>query len=699
MYRLLSTLSFLSLTQISCNTLFHSLSRHSSNTSSSNGPTITTQYGTLQGVYQFNGTVEYYGDVPYAEPPVNASRFRYPVDWSAPYTQQPYNATTRVSDCLSLSTTLGGVEDCLYIDIWKPTTPAPATGYPVLMFFPGGGFVFTGYQNMSQLIADGANVITIYVRSRVGPFGFLAHPGYSAETSPIESSGMYGIADLISSMRWVNENIHSFNGNNQSVTISGESAGSISVCYILNSPLASGLFHGAVLMSGGCDEVSGRLDDQELIGYNMAQQSSCAINSTNSTGAPTPAELAQQAACYRNLTSEEIWSSYLSINPVNTSSAFTFSPNISRPFSDGYVVPLLPTTGWSTGQFNRVPIITGDCNDEGGLWSAIDPTWQPPIINFTLPETYALPYVENPLSPIYNAYNTSTTPAELYYGPTGPFAQYAASINQSASVGAYLAQADLITTSVFACAVRRQARAYNTYSKSWTYDFKHVWSTDLFVTVGAVHASDLPFWFGDAVDGSYTGLDSFTPGQNVLSASMQQYFINFVVNHDPNNSTNVNITDSNIVAWPEYNATAGIYLDFGNGTVNNTILQNDIEPFNNSCAIWDLYTPVGNTTIRCAAGYTLNTSATAWNSSGKCISTAIGLAPQTGLFNTSSNGYYGAGGEGASTSTSNSTSYYGPGSGESTGTPATSTTESSSASTPEDSSQSTAATPAAGSKH
>ena len=646
MYKVLSALALLSLTQVTGRNLFHQLATTASpnstaaantaSSSNSSGPTITTQYGTVQGVYQHNGTVEFYGGLPFALPPIDSNRFKYPIDWTDQYTDTPYNATVQKQDCLSLITTLGGDEDCLYLDIWRPTTPPPAEGYPVLMYFPGGGFHFTAYQNGSQAIANGANIMIIYVRSRVGPFGFLAHPGYSAETAPIESSGMYGIADFISSMRWVNTNIHSFSGNNQSVTISGESAGSISICYVMNSPLASGLFQGAVMMSGGCDEVSGRLDDQEVIGYNMVQTTSCAINSTST---PSAAELAQQAACYRNLTVDQIWESYLAINPVNTSSAFTFAPNISRPFSDGYVVPLLPSTGFTTGQFNVVPVITGDCNDEGGLWTGTDPTWQPPLINFTLPQTYAAIYTQNPLSPLYNKYNESDTPAEIYYGPTGPFAQYAASINQSSSVGAYLAQSDLITTSVFACAVRRQARAVEQWSShAWTYDFKHVWNTDPFVTVGAIHASDLPFWFDNpAAAGSYEGETSFYPFQQTLSVSMQQYLVNFVTNQNPNNSTNVNITGSEIVPWPEYNSTVGIYLEFGNGTVNNTMISNDPEPFNNSCNLWDLYTPQGNTTIRCASGYTLNSNATEWNATDKCIPSSSSIVTSTALFNTSAN--------------------------------------------------------------
>src|SRR5690606_36328654 len=85
---------------------------------------------------------------------------------------------------------------------------------------------------------------------RVGQHGFLAHAELSAE-NPNNVSGNYGLLDQIAGLKWVQVNIASFGGDPDKVTIFGESAGGISVSMLCASPLAEGLFHGAISQSGG----------------------------------------------------------------------------------------------------------------------------------------------------------------------------------------------------------------------------------------------------------------------------------------------------------------------------------------------------------------------------------------------------------------------------------------------------------------
>ena len=95
------------------------------------------------------------------------------------------------------------------------------------------------------------DVLLVTANYRLGPWGFLAHPALSAESDQ-GSSGNYGLLDKIAALQWVHDNIEAFGGNASNVTIFGQSAGSMSVCALMTSPLAEGLFHKAIGQSAAC---------------------------------------------------------------------------------------------------------------------------------------------------------------------------------------------------------------------------------------------------------------------------------------------------------------------------------------------------------------------------------------------------------------------------------------------------------------
>jgi para-nitrobenzyl esterase len=106
-------------------------------------------------------------------------------------------------------------------------------------------------------------VVLVSINYRLGIFGFMTHPELSAE-SPNGVSGNYGILDQIQSLKWIKENIAQFGGDPDNVTIFGQSAGAGSVRTICESPLARGLFHKAVIMSGGGINVPAK-DGEEAV--------------------------------------------------------------------------------------------------------------------------------------------------------------------------------------------------------------------------------------------------------------------------------------------------------------------------------------------------------------------------------------------------------------------------------------------------
>ena len=144
----------------------------------------------------------------------------------------------------------GMSEDCLYLNVWTPAKSGDER-LPVLVYFYGGGFVAG---DGSEPRYDGAGmagkgVVAVTVNYRLGVFGFLAHPELTRE-SPNHASGNYGLMDQAEALRWVHRNIAAFGGDPEKATIAGESAGSLSVCAQMASPLSKGLFAGAIGESG-----------------------------------------------------------------------------------------------------------------------------------------------------------------------------------------------------------------------------------------------------------------------------------------------------------------------------------------------------------------------------------------------------------------------------------------------------------------
>ena len=138
-------------------------------------------------------------------------------------------------------------EDCLSLNIWAP---AEARKAPVFFWIHGGSLKIganrEAYYDGTRLASRG--VVVVAINYRLGPLGWLAHPELSAE-SPQGISGNYGLMDQIEALRWVRRNIGAFGGDAKNVTIAGESAGALSVMYLMTSPEARGLFAKAIAES------------------------------------------------------------------------------------------------------------------------------------------------------------------------------------------------------------------------------------------------------------------------------------------------------------------------------------------------------------------------------------------------------------------------------------------------------------------
>jgi para-nitrobenzyl esterase len=307
---------------------------------------IQTVNGLVSG-YK-NGDISIFKGIPFASPPVGDLR------WKAP---QPAKSWTGVLKCEKFSASPmqrkpepfmmwteefitppeNLSEDCLYLNIWTPAKTAKDK-LAVFVWIYGGGFssgsaacaVYDG-EEMSK-----KGVIFVSINYRVGVFGFLAHPQLSSE-SAAKVSGNWGLLDQVAALQWISKNIEAFGGDPQKVTIAGQSAGSMSVCALVASPLAKGLFRGAIAESGGIlnSWMNSTLADAEKSGLDFMTKMK----------ASNIAELRQKSA-------QELIDGGGNFGVV----------------ADGYVIPADVIAAFRNGKFNDVAIMAGWVSGDGSLF-------------------------------------------------------------------------------------------------------------------------------------------------------------------------------------------------------------------------------------------------------------------------------------------------------------------------------------------
>jgi len=300
---------------------------------------VTTDKGQVEG--RTTGLVDQFLGIPYAQPPVGALR------WNAP---QPVAAWAGVrsamaygSRCAQLASGNGpriDSEDCLYLNVFTPTD-VPATGKLPVMFMVHGGGLTTGAgdQQDGSLLAQTQHIVVVSINYRLGPFGFLDVPGLSAP-SPGATEGNFGLLDQEAALRWTAANIAAFGGDPGRVSIAGESAGGWSMCALMASPPARGLFSRVIMESGSC--ASQTVAKAQATGLAFAAKAGCATAAT-------------AAACLRGTSESDLLGA---------------SAQFSAEFISGSPeLPLAPSQAVATGQYTKVPILLGSNHDEGRVFA------------------------------------------------------------------------------------------------------------------------------------------------------------------------------------------------------------------------------------------------------------------------------------------------------------------------------------------
>jgi len=479
-------------------------------------PIVRAPAGAVKGVSE--GAVNVFKGLPYAQPPVGEARWKPPVEM--PAWAEVRDASKFGPACIQPKARSGSIyawdlgaisEDCLFLNVWAKQGVSNA---PVMVWIHGGALT-TG--SSSEPMYDGTKladrgVVVVSINYRLGVLGYLAHPLLSAESNG-NSSGNYGLLDQIEALRWVKRNIAAFGGDPSNVTIAGESAGALSVMYLMASPPARGLFHKAIAQSAymiSTPELKqARFGEvpAEAIGARIVEASGA--KDLAALRAIEPAKLAEVAA-------------RLGYFPLGT--------------VDGRVLPRQLVDVFDRDEQAPVPIIAG----------------------FNSGEIRSLRFLAPPAPKNGKAYQLAIR--DRYADLADEFLRLYPSARLEESI--------LATTrdGLYGWTAERLVRNQTARGQpSYLYLFDHGYPAATKAELHAFHAAELPYVFGTAAHTppSWPKVPS-TPVETRLSDAMLDYWASFIRSAEP--------TAVGHTPWPAYGSTRA-YMTFAGEPQSGTHLM------------------------------------------------------------------------------------------------------------------------------
>jgi len=474
---------------------------------------VVVEGGQIAGLPPSSGDpVWVYKGIPYAAPPIGDGRWRPPqsvIPWTG-----VREATSAAPACLQAKRPEGSfygqivdemAEDCLYLNIW--TAADASARAPVMVWIHGGGL--TSGHGM-EATYDGAalarrGVVLVTINYRLGPFGYLSHPLLAAQSAH-KASGNYGILDQIAALQWVQRNIASFGGSPDRVTIFGESAGSWSVHHLVASPLAKGLFQGAIGQSGGGFGAFGGPYPQSQTETEGEQFIKALLGGT----APT-------LAAMRAKSGEEILA-------VPRPPGSRFSPTI-----DGWVLPASLHEIFADGRQNPVPVIVGSTADEFASLSGLG---------------------GGPGSP--DEFRASAH--KTYGGLARRFLSIYPATSTDEAMKSHVAA---LTDLHFGWEMRKWARmAAAKGLPVYAYYFSRVAPGPDAERLGAFHAGEIVYVFGNLGKSPFPYANrAYDETDRRLSTQMASYWVNFAKTGNPNGD--------GLPVWPAYTRERDEVLELG----------------------------------------------------------------------------------------------------------------------------------------
>ena len=490
---------------------------------------VSTTDGPVSGVKVANGACSWKG-IPYATPPVGDLRFRAPrppAPHPAVLVAQQYGfACMQKESWTSGGEAQGFAEDCLTLNIWAPEKSG---SFPVMFFIHGGGFrsgsgTYDMY-NGSRLAAE-RDVVVVTINYRIGPLGYLALPELTAEDAE-NGSGNMGLLDQVRALNWVKDNIAGFRGDPQNVTVFGQSAGGMSITYLMVSPRAAGLFQRAVNMSGPYDQIRPIAAGYE-VGKEWARKVGCAG--------------ADVVSCLRRKPAKAFL-------PKDNNMMLNGGVTL-MPWIDGKIIPDEPLKLIREGKYMKVPVMLGTTKEELklytltfsglGLWTR---SFTTAVLRWLAGRAEA-----DKILDLYD-YQGFKRPVDLLIVA--------------------------LTDATFTSKIFMEAEALaDQGTPVWFYRFD--WNdTRMPTRLGAFHGLDLPLVFGTLdIKSQLAKLLATKKGvarAKPLSDAMMTYYSNFACNGDPNGA--------GVPDWPAYNTKDRIRIYFDNPVSVSPLTDEEIRRY------------------------------------------------------------------------------------------------------------------------
>ncbi|WQF87964.1 Putative carboxylesterase, type B, carboxylesterase type B, carboxylesterase type B, active [Colletotrichum destructivum] len=546
--------------------------------SSATAISVELKHGTVVG--QQTPRTERFLAIPYAEPPIGPNRFKPPVPLQASfgthvspafapacvqtpidlseYANNPATMSVQALDFPFNGPVQNETEDCLTVDVVRPTNTTAESKLPVFFWSYGGGFMngatqqYTGDKFVGFSVDMGQPVIYVAPNYRVGVLGFL--PGSEIKA---EGSSNAGLRDQRLALQWVQENIAQFGGDPDRVTIMGESAGAHSVVYqtIINRGNhtwnGKPLFRGAIQSSGAPHPLLD-IDAVKPQGiYDRVVDAASCRNATNTLD------------CLRELSTADIVSAGTA-NPGPLSYRGLDGSYRPRPDDSDDFLPVSSDLAFQSGAYANVSFINGNTQDEGAFFSQ----WQTNVTTVDQLVDYfttALPDVSRSLiAGFVDTYSLDPAAGSPYNTGT-----------ENQLYPMYKLLASVAGDSFFIFNRRMQLQLTSRERPSWSF---------------LVSSYSTP-WFGNAHGVDLYGIFSEGTRQEVTERTQSYYYVNFVNHLDPNGKEGSSPPGNMpyVGAWPRYTPENPAMLQYLNGSnviIPDTFRAQSYEYYRRTASAW-----------------------------------------------------------------------------------------------------------------
>jgi para-nitrobenzyl esterase len=461
-------------------------------------PVVDTSNGPVRGAD--DGIVKAWKGIRYAAAPVGELRWRAPEPpqrWAEPADAAKVGPVCPQPTDPGIAIDLGAAQgdDCLTLNVWASSDTEPGDGKPVMVWVHGGAYILGGASQPlyhGRVLAGTGQAVIVTINYRLGAFGFLDLSSFGGDSVRFDTN--LGLRDVLFALRWVRDNIAAFGGDPDRVTVFGESAGAGLITTLLGSPSAAGLFSAAIAQSSPATSIYDTGRARRVAEQFLDRLGIGAHDINRLPDVPVDAIVAASKRVFDDM-------------PVRTPGTLAFAPIV-----DGDVVPDYPVNLARAGRTHPVPLIIGTNKHEAALFR-----WMKSPLMPISPEAIRMMFTE-----IAAEQPSLQIPSEAQIGAAYRGRGKIRGMGVARDIG-------------FRMPSIWFAEGHRAVAPVYLYRFDFATPMLRLLRLGAAHATELPFVWGNLVAGPKDPtfkLGGLKAGKAV-SARIRARWLNFAVDGDP----------------------------------------------------------------------------------------------------------------------------------------------------------------------